>query len=48
MNSAADGHPFDGWPEVQGGGTTNTALAAASLGNRLYVIGKGVKVLARV
>ncbi len=30
INSARQNQPFDGWTEVQGGGTTDTALAAAA------------------
>ncbi|WP_218004830.1 hypothetical protein, partial [Actinomadura macra] len=48
VNSAADGQAFGGWTEVQGGGTTDVALAAASLANRIYAFGKGVRVLTHV
>jgi hypothetical protein len=42
VNSAKEGYPFDGWAEVQGGGTTGVAAAAAAFGERLYVFAKGV------
>jgi CubicO group peptidase (beta-lactamase class C family) len=43
VNSAVDGQAFDGWNhgwQVVSGITTNTAPAAAALGNRLYVFAK--------
>lgn len=42
VNSAQQDRPFDGWTEAQGGGTTNTAPAAATFGERLYVFAKGI------
>jgi hypothetical protein len=36
------GRAFGGWKEVEGGGTTDAALGAASLGNRIYVFAKGI------
>ncbi len=42
VNSAQQDRPFDGWTEVQGGGTTNAAPAAAAFGERLYVFAKGI------
>lgn len=42
INSALQNQPFGGWTEVQGGGTTDTALAAAAFSDRLYVVGKGI------
>ncbi len=42
INSAKRNKPFDGWTEVQGGGTTDTAPAAAAFGDRLYVVAKGM------
>jgi hypothetical protein len=41
IDSARRDRPFDGWTEVQGGGTTDTALAAAAFGDRLYIVSRG-------
>jgi len=41
IDSARHDQPFDGWTEVQGGGTTDTALAAAAFGDRLYLVSRG-------
>jgi len=45
VNSALPGQPFDGcgngWSAIPGA-TTDTAPAAAALGNRLYVFAKGL------
>jgi hypothetical protein len=42
INSARQNPPFGGWTEVQGGGTTDTALAAAAFGDRLYIVSRGL------
>jgi hypothetical protein len=42
INSARSDQLFAGWSEVQGGGRTDAALAAAALDDRLYLVGKGI------
>jgi hypothetical protein len=42
INSARSDQLFEGWSEVQGGGRTDAALAAAAFGDRLYLVGKGI------
>jgi len=43
LNKTNDGQNWTGWVELPGGGTTDAALAAAALGNVLFVFSKGIR-----